>query len=282
MTAPPTTDLTAPSAADASARPYAVRPARVGLQLQPQQADYAAIRRTVAAAEEIGADVVFNWDHFFPLYGDADGKHFECWTMLGAWAEATERVEFGALVTCNSYRNPDLLADMARTVDNISEGRLILGIGSGWFEKDYDEYGYEFGTAGGRLDALGEALPRIERRLARLNPGPLRDIPVLIGGGGERKTLRHVANHADIWHGFGEPEIVAHKHDVLDEWCRKAGRDPGEIERSAGVPRDQVEQRAPALYDVGTRLFTVGIGGPDYDLGPLRELVDWRDEVNAA
>ena len=286
MNAPTTTDLTAsstaPSATGATERPYATRPARVGLQLQPQHADYAAIRRTVAAAEEIGADVVFNWDHFFPLYGEPEGKHYECWTMLGAWAEATERVEFGALVTCNSYRNPDLLADMARTVDNISEGRLILGIGSGWFEKDYDEYGYEFGTAGGRLDALGEALPRIERRLARLNPGPVRDIPVLIGGGGEQKTLRHVANHADIWHGFGEPEIVAHKHDVLDEWCRKAGRDPGEIERSAGVPRDQVEQRAPALYDVGTRLFTVGIGGPDYDLGPLRELVVWRDEVNAA
>jgi probable F420-dependent oxidoreductase len=285
MNAPTTTDLTdltAPSAAGAKERPYATRPARVGLQLQPQHADYAAIRRTVAEAEEIGVDVVFNWDHFFPLYGEPEGKHYECWTMLGAWAEATERVEFGALVTCNTYRNPELLADMARTVDNISDGRLILGIGSGWFEKDYDEYGYEFGTAGGRLDDLGEALPRIERRLNRLNPAPVRDIPILIGGGGERKTLRHVAGHADIWHGFGEPHVVAHKHDVLDEWCRRAGRDPGEIERSAGVPGDQVEKRAPALYDVGTRLFTVGIGGPAYDLGPIRELVSWRDEVNAA
>jgi probable F420-dependent oxidoreductase len=282
MSAPTTTDLTDPSTVGATNRPYATRPARVGLQLQPQHADYAAIRRTVAEAEEIGVDVVFNWDHFFPLHGEPAGKHYECWTMLGAWAEATERVEFGALVTCNSYRNADLLADMARTVDNISDGRLILGIGSGWFEKDYDEYGYAFGTAGGRLDDLGEALPRIERRLGRLNPAPVRDIPILIGGGGERKTLRHVANHADIWHGFGEPETVAHKHDVLDEWCRQAGRDPGEIERSAGVPRDQVEKRAPALYDVGTRLFTVGIGGPGYDLGPIRELVSWRDEVNAA
>ena len=265
------------------------RPVRVGVQLQPQQAAYADIRRAVAEAEEIGADVVFNWDHFYPLYGPPDGAHFECWTMLGAWAEATERVEIGALVTCNSYRNPQLLADMARTVDHASEGRLILGIGSGWFERDYDEYGYEFGTAGGRLDALKRDLPLIEERWARLNPPPTRKIPVLIGGGGERRTLRIVAEHADIWHGFGGPETIAHKHAVLDEWCAKVGRDPGAIERSAGVspkpgrhPEDVADYAAGAeeLYAVGTRLLTYGCGGPDYDLGPLRDLVAWRDDHN--
>ena len=259
---------------------------RIGVQLQPQHADYRSIRRACAEAEEIGVDVIFNWDHFFPLYGERDGAHFECWTMLGAWAEATERVEIGALVTCNSYRNPQLLADMARTVDHISDGRLILGIGSGWFERDYDEYGFEFGTAGGRLDALAHSLPQIRDRWSVINPPPTRPIPVLIGGGGERKTLKIVATHADIWHGFGGPDTIKHKHAVLDEWCTKVGRDPAEIERSAGVspkpgrlPEDVADYVAAAedLYAVGTRLFTVGLGGPRYDLAPLRDLVAWRD-----
>lgn len=266
------------------------RPVRVGVQIQPQHADYADIRRACATAEELGADIAFNWDHFFPLSGDPDGKHFECWTMLAAWAEATERIEVGALVTCNSYRNPELLADMARTVDHISDGRLILGIGSGWFERDYDEYGYEFGTAGGRLDKLAEDLPRIRARWGQMNPAPTRPIPVLIGGGGERKTLRIVAEHATIWHGFGDPETIAHKHSVLDSWCEKIGRNPDEIERSAGVafapgryPEkvESYEHNAEELYAAGTRLFSQGISGPDYDFEPLKELLAWRDRVNA-
>lgn len=252
---------------------------RIGVQLQPQQADYAAIRRAVTEAEDLGVDIAFNWDHFYPLYGDADGKHFECWTMLAAWAEQTSRVEIGALVTCNSYRNPELLADMARTVDHISDGRLILGIGSGWFERDYTEYGYEFGTAGGRLNQLGEDLPRIESRWAKLNPAPTRKIPVLIGGGGEKKTLRLVAQHADIWHSFADLETFKRKVEILRGHCADVGRDPSEIELSVGTPDGDPAEVGPALVEAGAHLFTVGIGGPDYDLSKLKQWLDWRNTL---
>ena len=253
-------------------------PIRIALQLQPQHADYAEIHKTVTAAEELGVDVIFNWDHFFPLYGgDPEGKQFECWTMLGAWAEQTSRVEIGALVTCNSYRNPELLADMARTVDHMSGGRLILGIGSGWFQKDYDEYGYEFGTAGGRLNQLGADLPRIESRWQRLNPPPTRKIPVLIGGGGEKKTLRLVAQHADMWHSFSDLDTFTRKSDVLARHCKDIDRDPDEIVRSVGAPMGDPAKVGPPLVDAGASLFTVGEGGPGYSLDRLRAWIDWRD-----
>src|SRR5579875_602999 len=255
-------------------------PVRIGVQLQPQHApQYSQIRDAVRRCEDIGVDIAFNWDHFFPLYGDRDGPHFECWTMLGAWAEQTSRIEIGALVSCNSYRNPELLADMARTVDHISDGRLILGIGSGWFEKDYTEYGYEFGTAGGRLDDLAGALPRIESRLSKLNPPPTRTIPVLIGGGGEKKTLRLVARHADIWHTFAAPDVLRHKSGILRQHCADVGRDPAEIEISVGTedPGARPEELGAELRSLGASLFTVNATGPDYDLAALRAWIAWRD-----
>lgn len=255
------------------------RPVRIAVQLQQQHAEYSAIRDAVMRCEELGVDLVTNWDHFYPLYGEPEGLHFECWSLLAAWAEQTERVELGALVTGGGYRNPDLLADMARTVDHISGGRLILGIGAGWFEKDYDEYGYEFGTAGSRLKLLSEYLPRVANRMTKLNPPPLRDIPVMVGGGGERKTLRMVAEHADIWHAFGDLETLQHKSEVLAEHCTVVGRDPGEIERSTELGTVSPEQ-ANAFVEAGFTLFTIGIGGPDYDLSAVPSWLQWRDRRN--
>lgn len=255
-------------------------PVRIGFQLHQQHAaDYGSIRRTLAQAEQMGVDIIFNCDHFFPLFGDPAGEHFECWTMLGAWAEATSEVEIGALVTVNSFRNPELLADMARTVDHISDGRLILGIGSGILQRDYDEYGYEFGTAVGRLDDLAAALPRIESRLAKLNPAPTRDIPMLIGGGGEKKTLRLVAQHATIWHSYGDTDTFLRKSSVLDRHCVDIGRDPAEIVRGTAAYREP-DGDTERLYNAGVRLFTISIDGPDYDLSLLPEWVRWRDAKN--
>ena len=253
---------------------------RVAVQLHPQHAEYADIRRASSQVEELGADVVYNWDHFYPRYdGKPDvnvGKHLECWTMLGAWAESTEKIKFGALVTCNSYRNPQLLADMARTVDVISGGRLIFGIGSGWFEKDYDEYGYEFGTAGGRLRALDAAMPIIVDRLKKLDPPPTGKLPILIGGGGEKVTLRIVGQFADIWHGFGSPETFSHKSAILDDWCVKAGREPSEVERSVSL-EPKFMDKADEYVAAGAHELVLALNGPDYDMGSVRELISWRD-----
>lgn len=258
-------------------------PVRLGVQLQPQHSPYGAFRDAVRRLEDMGVDILFNWDHFFPLTGDPDGLHFESWTMLAAWAEQTERVEFGALVNCNSYRNADLQADMARTIDHISAkggtGRFILGTGAGWFERDYDEYGYEFGTPGTRLKDLAEGMDRIEARWAKLVPPPTREIPVMIGGKGEQKTLRIVAKHADIWHSFVHPEEIAHKVGVIDAWGERDGHDTSQLIISNELQRRD-ESVADDLFDAGTRLFTLGFQGPDWDFARVQQWLDWRDAKN--
>jgi probable F420-dependent oxidoreductase len=266
------------------------RPIRIGVQIAPQHSSYALLRDRVREIEDLGADVVFNWDHFFPLSGDPDGLHFESWTMLAAIAEQTSRIELGALVNCNSYRNANLQADMARTIDHISDGRFIFGTGSGWFERDYDEYGYEFGTAGSRLDALARDLPIIEQRWGKLNPAPTRKIPVLIGGGGEKKTLRIVAQHADIWHSFSDPETLKRKLAILAEHGEAVGRDTSEIEISTELNRRPAgptggggaptEDDADALRELGASLFTVGLATAEKDLTPVKKWIAWRDANN--
>jgi probable F420-dependent oxidoreductase len=254
---------------------------KIAAHLHPQHASYAQIREAAIRAEELGADVIYNWDHFYPLYGEPDGPHFEAWTMLASWAEVTSRVEIGCLVTCNSYRNPELLADMARTVDHISEGRLVMGIGAGWFQRDYDEFGYEFGTAGSRLHALRDDLPRLINRMAVGNPAPNRRIPILIGGSGEKKTLDYTSRHADVWHSWWTDEWQ-HKNNVLDEWCAKNDRNPDEIQRSVGVDTDSVEDwdaLFAGLAEANVHEVTIGRGGPDYDLSLLSRFTDWRDSL---
>ena len=259
-----------------------MRRLRVGVQVRPQHTTYASMRGCWLRCEELGVDVLYTWDHFFPLSGDPNGPHFECWSLLAAMAEVTERVEFGALVLCNSYRNPALLSNMAKTVDHISGGRLILGIGAGWFERDYIEYGYEFGTAGDRLRALGRALPIIKERWRKDNPPPVRNpIPILIGGGGEKVTLKLTALHADLWNGGAGPDRLAHKNAVLNDWCARVGRDPAAIERTTGI--DQADTERPDLLDqlvaAGADQLILRLGEP-WDFDAVRRLVAWRDARN--
>jgi probable F420-dependent oxidoreductase len=252
----------------------------VGLQVIPQHGDYEPMKRAWLEADALGVDRIYNWDHFYPLSGNSEGKHFESLTIQAAMAALTTSAEISSLVICNSYRNANLLADMARTIDHISGGRFILGIGSGWFRKDYDEYGYEFGTAGSRLRDLERSLQTIKARWGRLNPPPLRRIPILIGGGGEKVTLRIVAEHADIWHAFGDTATMKRKSEILDEWCAKVGRDRAEIQRSTTVARLEGETTSPDRFlELGITDFIVSASGPDWDLGALRSVLDWRDSL---
>jgi probable F420-dependent oxidoreductase len=245
---------------------------RVGVQLHPQHTTVAALRDAAKNADEIGVDSVWVWDHFYPLYGDPDGPHFEAYTLLAAMAAETSHAHLGALVTCNSYRNPNLLADMARTIDHISGGRFILGIGSGWFERDYNEFGYDFGTAASRLRDLEQNLPVICDRLGRLTPPPLGPLPVCIGGSGEKVTLRLVAEYGDMWNTFGPPEHFAHKSRVLDEWCEKQNRNPRQVERTVGIRANEVDD-FQAYLDAGAEHLILMVGDP-FDLDPLRRLVE--------
>jgi probable F420-dependent oxidoreductase len=262
------------------------RPIRIAAQLHPQHGTYAAIRAGAVRADELGYDLIYTWDHFSPLNGDPDGPHLECWSMLAAWAEITSRAELGPLVSPISYRNPNLLADMARTVDHISGGRVVMGLGAGWFKRDYDRYGYPFGTRASRIRALGRAVPEIVSRLETLNPPPMRRMPILIAGVGLQLTLPIVARYADGWHAFFpdrpaelEPAVAA-----LRRYCDEIDRDPTDIEWGVGVDPDDLErfmaEDAPTYIEMGFTQFTLGFGGPAWAVERGSAWLAWRDALN--
>jgi len=256
---------------------------KVGVQLHPQHATIAELRDAWRAADAAGVDSIWVWDHFFPLYGegqpyvwppedDPKGRHFEAWTLLAAMATDTSRATIGVLITNIHLRNPDLLADMARTVDHLSGGRLILGLGAGNIERDFREYGYEFGTTAERLATLEAGIGRIKRRFDLLDPGQLGRLPLLIGGSGQKVTLRLVAQYADMWGSFGPPADYGVQNERLIEWCRQIGRDPAEIERTVLL---DVPEEAAELDDflaAGVQHVILGCGHP-FDLGPALRLL---------
>lgn len=256
-------------------------PLRIGAAIPPYGPGYDDVRRAAQAAEAAGADSLWTWDHFFQSGASEDpaGPNFECMTILAGLAGATTRASLGALVACNSYRNADLHADMARTIDHVSGGRFVLGIGAGWFEPDYVEYGYTFGSARERVDALAAALPRLRDRLRRLSPRPVRGrLPLLIAGGGERILLRLVAEYADIWNCYGTPAEMAHKNAILDEHCASIGRDPDEIERTVLLEHDEADL-ADGYHEAGMTHLIVTLSAPRYDVAQLERLCAWRDRV---
>ncbi|MGH8999708.1 MAG: LLM class F420-dependent oxidoreductase [Acidimicrobiia bacterium] len=245
----------------------------VGIQLWPQHTTMEELRAAWKAADAAGVDSIWVWDHFYPLSGDDSGPHFEGWSVLAAMAADTSNARLGTLVTSIGYRNPDLLADMARTVDQVSGGRCYLGVGAGWFERDYAAYGYDFGTPASRLADLEAGLPRIAERLSQLNPPPAGRLPILVGGGGEKVTLRLVATYADAWNSFPPLDTYAHKMGVLDRWCEKVGRDPNAIERTVALNSADELERVEEYVKVGATHIIVGLPHP-YDMAPVTRLLE--------
>jgi len=220
--------------------------------------------------EELGFEGIFFSEHHF-------GGSFSPSPnlLIAATAARTSRIRLGVMALVVPYYAPARIIEEIGMLDHLSGGRLVLGLGAGWFQRDYDEYGYAFGEAKDRLRALGEALPRIKERLAHLTPPPMGSLPILIGGGGEKVTLRLVAEHADMWNGFGPADEFARKNRILDEWCAKVGRDPKAVERTVLIDADEIDQ-ADAFLEAGAEhliLATHTSGGRPYDLAPLERLL---------
>ncbi len=200
-------------------------------------------------AETTGWHGLWYADHFMPNAEDTSGPTSECWTTLAALGATVPRVRIGALVTGNTYRHPAVLAKMAANVDNISGGRCVLGLGAGWQENEHKAYGINFSTLGGRMNRFEEACQVVTGLFANaqtdfsgkyyqltnapLAPKPVQQpLPLLIGGGGEQRTLRIAAKYANEWNVWGTPEVLARKGAILDQYCQEIGRDPKSIKHS--------------------------------------------------
>ncbi|MCS6817472.1 MAG: LLM class F420-dependent oxidoreductase [Blastocatellia bacterium] len=245
------------------------RPLRFGILTQTQYASWEELRQTWRLLDDLGYDTAWTFDHFFPIFDDPSGPCLEGWVTLTALMMETSRLRAGVLVSGNTYRHPAVLAKMAATLDHISGGRLILGLGAAWYEREHVAYGIPFYTTSERIRRLGEAAYLIKRlwtepsvtfegqfyrlREAYCEPKPIQrpHPPIMIGGGGEKLTLRVVAEHADQWNTFGSPEDFRRKIAILREHGRAVGRDTREIEVSwAGVLHvtDSASEKAAVLH----------------------------------
>ncbi len=252
---------------------------KFGAVLWPQQAEWSSLAAAAAAADRAGWDSIWTWDHLLSVRGGPDRAIFEGWTTAAAIAATTTSATVGLLVGANTLRNPGLTAKLATTLDHISGGRAILGLGSGWLEAEHTAHGIEYGASPGeRLDRLEEAARLIRPLLdgeevtsagrfydfagARHLPRTVQErMPILIGGSGRKKTLRIVAELADMWNTKGLPDELAALDAVLREHCERVGRDPAEIERTCGlsvVVRDDPDIAKATLLDA-LRPFDIGI-----------------------
>jgi len=237
---------------------------KLGILPWSQAATWPEMLETARQVDRLGYDSLWTWDHLYAIFGDPYQPILEGWTLLAAWAMATERTRLGLLVGANPFRNPGLTTKIATTLDQISGGRAILGVGGAWFELEHEAHGIDFGTGfGQRLTWLDEAAGaaralldgetvtsdgtgRYAFRDLRHAPAPIqRRLPIMIGGSGERKTLRTVARYADMWNAMGSVDKLAHKIDVLRDHCAAVGRDPSEIQFTLGIKatiRDSAEE----------------------------------------
>jgi F420-dependent oxidoreductase-like protein len=245
---------------------------------------FEAVARQAEAADRSGFDTVLVMDHFYqlPLLGRPDDYMVECYTLLAALAQRTSTVRLGALVTGNTYRNPALLAKTVTALDVVSSGRAQLGIGAGWFDVEHEALGFEFGTFTDRFEKLEEALQIIIPMLrderptlagrhytvtdAINQPPPVGRVPVMIGGGGEKKTLRLVAQYADESNLIAEPAEIPRKLDALAAHCERLGRDRSEITVSVQRTVCIAPTHAQAEADIARYLGERGI-----DLGTADE-----------